>query len=97
MDKRPKTLVEFVELSVRKCRDKGYYPARFQGMWDPQRAVPIINKLVHPAAGEAGFERTVKEGLKDWTLEAAVLAYPEEGFDPLTVATAKMRMGVQDA
>jgi hypothetical protein len=74
-----------------------YHATVFIGMWYPEKSLRTIEKLVISSEPRSGFQRMVTLGLKQWTLEAAVLKCPDS-FSKEANAYAKARMeGILDA
>ena len=71
------TLEQFVDESIRRAHAVGYHPTAFMTMWHNDRSPAPIERLVKSGDQKSGYKRMVKEGLKDWTLEAAVIKYPD--------------------
>ena len=70
------TLEEFVEEGIRLGIEKGFYPAVFQQMRQHYTLEVAIEKLVRTNETKKGFLKMESFGLKEWTLEAAVLKFP---------------------
>ncbi|MDP3550128.1 MAG: hypothetical protein Q8R81_07010 [Novosphingobium sp.] len=85
------TLNDFVEEGIRRAQAVGYHPTAFMGMWYPDRSPKVLENLVSTSDPKTGYKRMVREGLKDWTLEAAVVAYPDH-FSKKAVEYAKFRL-----
>lgn len=91
------TLNEFIEESLRQAASKNFRPKIFPGRWFPRKSPLTIENFVISSKPRSGFKRMVKLGLKEWTLEAAVLAYPDQ-FSNEAKIYAKARMdGTLDA
>jgi len=93
------TLEEFVNEGIRRAREKDYHPTTFLRMRDDYGTVSAIKRLVETGERQSGFQRLKQLGLLDWSLEAAVLRFPEEpGFTKTTATYAKARLdGILDA
>ena len=87
-----KRLEIFVDESIRRCQaaDPPHNPTRFIKM---QRlgTISAIKELVIAGDIQSGFRRMEDCGLLDWSIEAAVLAFPAL-FKPAEVACAKWRL-----
>lgn len=70
------TLEEFVDEGIRRARAVGYHPTTFMSMWANDRSTKPIEKLVISSEPKSGYQRMVTAGLKDWTLESAVVKFP---------------------
>lgn len=68
----------FVDETVSVARKHGYHPTIFIGMRDQVGTVPAIIKLVESPDVQYGFKRLKALGLLDYTIEAAVLRFPDE-------------------
>ncbi len=96
------TLDEFLDESVRRSAAVGYHPTKFIGMRDEARkrgksVVSVIKSLVESSEPRSGYVRLVQLGLTEWSLESAVLKYPQE-FERRTIAFAEARRnGTLDA
>lgn len=91
------TLEEFVDESIRKAQAVGYHPTTFMAMWKQDRSTTPIERLVVSSEPKSGYKRMVREGLKEWTLESAVLKYPGR-FTRTAKEYAKARLdGILDA
>ncbi len=85
------TLEEFVDESLRRSAAIGYHPTAFMAMWARDRSSGPIERWVISSDPKAGYRRMVKAGLQDWTLEAAVMKYPER-FTPKARIYAEARL-----
>jgi hypothetical protein len=85
------TLEEFVDESISRAQARGYTPNWFVGMWNDDRSLAPIEQLVKTSEAKSGYKRMVRIGLKDWTLEAAVVKYPER-FSKEAIAYANARL-----
>lgn len=93
------TLDEFVDNCVAVSIEHGYHPTRFLEMRQSGAypLVGLIKHLVETSEPRSGFVRMKQLGLADWTLEAAVVKFPDE-FTTDTLAYAKARLaGTLDA
>jgi hypothetical protein len=71
-------LEHFIEESVRRSKEKGYYPTAFEAMrvrWGTKEA---MRRLVISGEIQSGFKRLVPLGLKDWSVEAGVVKFADE-------------------
>ena len=73
-----KTLDEFIEESIRLSKQAGYNPTAFSQMRARHGTVEAIKKLVIAGDIKSGFIRLKELGLLEWSLEAAVLKFPNE-------------------
>jgi len=91
------TLEQFIDESIKRSSAVGYHPTAFMAMWAKDRSTAPIERLVISSEPKSGYRRMVKEGLKDWTLEAAVMAYPQQ-FSATARTYAEARLsGTLDA
>jgi hypothetical protein len=91
------TLEDFVDESIRVSREHNYHPTTFIGMWQKDRSPAPIKRLVESSEPKSGYKRLVALGLKDWSLEAAVVKFPDR-FSKDTLAYAEARLkGILDA
>lgn len=87
----PATLEEFIDKSLQLCDQKRYYSGDFRRMRQISPLIPLIKKLVEKGAAPSGYQKTCKLGLKDWTLEAAVVRYSDR-FEKSTIQAAEFRL-----
>ena len=71
-------LEEFIDESIRQSRQKNYHPTVFIRMRGEYGTVEAIKKLVISGEIKSGFKRLEKLDLLEWSLEAAVLKFPNE-------------------
>jgi hypothetical protein len=91
------TLEEFIDESINVAKSHRYVPSIFMAMWAQDRSIAPIVRLVESSEKKSGYVRMEKLGLKEWTLEAAVLKYPER-FSRKTQEYARARLdGILDA
>lgn len=70
-------LETFIEESIERSKAKGYFPRTFIQMrerWGTKRA---IERLVISGDIQSGFRRLKELDLLDWSIEAAVLNFPD--------------------
>ena len=90
-------LNEFIEESLRQAASRNFHPKVFPSLWSSTKSPLTIEKFVISSKPRSGFRRMVELGLKEWTLEAAVLAYPDQ-FSREARVYAEARMnGTLDA
>jgi hypothetical protein len=72
-------LEAFIDEGIRLCRENDYPPKVFERMRRRHRTIGAITRLV-VSGGEpqSGFKRMNDLGLLDWTIEAAVVRFPDE-------------------
>ena len=90
---------EFVNEGIRRSNEKGYFPTKFMQMRSELGTVEAIRRLVETSEPQSGFKKMRALGLSDWTMEAAVIRYPDQqGFSEKTFTYAQARLdGVLDA
>ena len=71
-------LESFIDETIRLARQKGYHPTTFVAMRKRHGTVPAISKLVVSGDIQSGFKRLKELGLLDWSIEAAVVKFPDE-------------------
>ncbi|MFZ1682428.1 MAG: hypothetical protein WAT70_15515 [Rhizobiaceae bacterium] len=71
-------LEHFIDDTIRMARERGYNPSVFITMRLQHGTIPAISRLVRSGDVQSGFRRLIAMGLKDWSIEAAVLRFPEE-------------------
>lgn len=72
------TLDSFIDKTIKQGVRKGYNPTIFISMRQKLGTLNAIKKLVVSGDIQSGFKRLVDLGLKDLTIEAAVLKFPEQ-------------------
>ncbi|MGI4945607.1 MAG: hypothetical protein ACRYHQ_34430 [Janthinobacterium lividum] len=91
------TLEQFIEEGIKLGIKHGFQPTVFVRMRQDYGLVGAIERLVKTGEPQAGFRRMKEFGLVDWTLEAAVLKYPDR-FSKHAKEFAKARLdGILDA
>ena len=88
MPKASLVLEAFIDETIKLSRQKGYHPTVFIGMRERHQTIPAISRLV-----QSGFKRLNELGLIDWTIEAAVIKFPEE-FSADTRECAEFRLRI---
>jgi hypothetical protein len=71
-------LEAFIDESIRLSHENNYHPTAFKGMRTRYGTVAAIERLVISGDIQSGFVRMRQLGLLDWTIEAAVLKFPDE-------------------
>jgi hypothetical protein len=90
------SLEEFIEDSLQHLSERGYVPDEFLDMRNQHGLITAITRCVEGSEFKGGFLRLLELGLVDWSLESAVVEFPER-FTKLTVAYARARLnGVFD-
>jgi hypothetical protein len=78
MKKASPELESFIDESIKRSRAKGYQPTTFEGMrrrWGTHEA---IRRLVISGEIQSGFRKMIPLGLRDWTVESAVVRFSDE-------------------
>jgi hypothetical protein len=83
------TLTEFIDEGIRLSTERGARPHAFIKMRETHGLVTAIRLCVD--RGASGLETARKIGLLDWSLEAAVLQFPDD-FSSTTQRHAKERL-----
>ena len=78
MTKASLALEAFIDETIYRSAEKSYYPTTFIGMRQRYGTIPAISKLVRSGDVQSGFRRLRQLNLLDWTIEAAVLKFPDE-------------------
>lgn len=85
----------WIDESIRLSRSKGYHPRDFIRMREANghRSVEPIERLVQSGEIQSGFKRMKQIGLLAWSLEAAVMKFPER-FTKAARECADFRLNV---
>jgi hypothetical protein len=90
------TLEQFVDELIRRARPRGYVPTIFMRMRAEYGTVSAIKRLVETSEAQSGFRRLKELGMLDWSLESAVLKFPDQ-FTRKTIEYARARLqGILD-
>lgn len=84
-------LEAFVDEGIVRSVRLGYNPTTFQRMRRDQGTVVAITKLVQSGDMQSGFRRLADLGLLEWSIEAAVMKFPER-FSIAAHECAEFRM-----
>ena len=79
-------LEAFIDESIRVSQEHGYNPTAFVGMRHRHGTVDAISRLVTSGDLQTGFKRMRALGLLKWTLEGAVMQFPDEFPRPVREA-----------
>lgn len=71
-------LEAFIDETIKVSAQKAYYPTVFMGMRSQYGTIEAISRLVVSGDVQSGFTKLKKLGLLDYTIEAAVLKFPQE-------------------
>lgn len=92
------TLEQFIDESIKRSAEKDYHPTTFMRMRRDYGTIRAIKRLVESSERQSGFRRLQELGMLDWSLEAAVLKFPEDFPDRKTAEYARARLdGILDA
>jgi hypothetical protein len=67
----------FIDESIRRSIKAGYRPTVFVGMRARHGTVEAITRLVQSGEIQSGFEKLRQLGLLEWSIEAAILKFPD--------------------
>ena len=71
-------LEAFIDETIRRSAEHKYHPTTFIGMRGRHGTLIAISRLVVSGDIQSGFKRLCQLGLREWTIESAVLKFPEE-------------------
>lgn len=71
-------LEAYIDETIRLSAKHNYHPTTFVGMRGRYGTHAAISRLVVSGDIQSGFKRLCELGLKEWTIESAVLKFPEE-------------------
>ena len=71
-------LEAFIDETIRLSAEHKYHPTTFIGMRGRHGTIEAISRLVVSGDIQSGFKRLCGLGLKEWTIENAVLKFPGE-------------------
>ncbi|UWU68201.1 hypothetical protein [Bradyrhizobium sp. NC92] len=66
----------WIDESIRISAKHDYHPTAFVGMRARHGTVEAIKRLVSQGDIQSGFRRLKELGLKEWTIEQAVINFP---------------------
>lgn len=81
----------FIDETIRRSREHGYHPTTFIGMRERYGTVRAISRLVISGEIQSGFKRLIELNLKEYTIEQAVLMFPND-FSQSVYDAAKWRL-----
>ena len=67
-----------VDTCMEKCKHVGFNPSMFKRMRENLGTLAAIEKLVVSGEMHSGFKQLHKLGMLKWSVEAAVLKFPNE-------------------
>lgn len=85
------TLEDFIDETIQRSQANGYHPTVFIGMRERHGTVVAIKRLVQSGDIQSGFRRLSELGLVEWTIESAILKFPDE-FSPVDIECARFRL-----
>jgi hypothetical protein len=88
-------LEEFIGELISRAGAAGYVPTAFISMRDRWGTVEAINRLMRSGQIQSGFRRLRDLGLLQWSIEAAVIRFPER-FGRSVRAAAQFRLDHSD-
>lgn len=71
-------LEAFIDETIRLSRKNNYHPTAFIAMRHRHGTINAITRLVENGDVQSGFKRLSELGLLEWTIEAAVMKFPDE-------------------
>ena len=71
-------LEEFIDKSIRVSIEHGYHPTVFMEMRTRHGTAGAIDRLVRSGDIQSGFKRLRELGLLEWSIENAVLKFPDD-------------------
>jgi hypothetical protein len=86
-------LEAFIDETIRLAKEHNYSPTVFRGMRAQYGTVAAIEKLVQSGDVQSGFKRLESLGLLEWSIEAAVIKFPER-FTRAARECAQFRLGL---
>lgn len=91
-------LEAFIDETIKRAAAAGYHPTEFIRMRRTYQTVPAISRLVVSGDIQSGFKRLQQLGLLDWSIEAAVLRFPEEfSRDVQECAAFRIKLALEQA
>ncbi|MEA2915662.1 MAG: hypothetical protein QOJ15_7743 [Bradyrhizobium sp.] len=86
---RPSLLQLFLERKV--ALEDGYHPTTFVQMRERYKTVEAIRRLIRSGELQSGFKRMKELGMLEWTIERAVIQFPEH-FSGEEIEAARWRL-----
>ena len=87
-----KALEDFIDETIRRSRERGYHPTAFMEMRNRWGTKGAIERLVIAGDIQSGFKRLKGLNMLEWTIEAAVLNFPEAFTNREVRAAAEWRL-----
>jgi hypothetical protein len=85
-------LDDFIDETIRRSREGGCYPTAFMEMRSRWGTKGAIERLLVAGDIESGFKRLNCLNMLEWTIEAAVLKFPEVFTNREVRAAAEWRI-----
>jgi hypothetical protein len=85
-------LEQFIDESIWRSRERGYHPTGFIDMRERRGTKGAIERLVISGDIQSGFKRLKELKMLEWTIEAAVLKFPEVFTNREVRAAAEWRL-----
>lgn len=85
------TIDEYIDETIRVSAVHGYHPTEFIAMRIRYGTVECIKRLLKNGDIQSGFKRLCELGLKEHTIEAAALKFPDQ-FSKDELASAEWRL-----
>ena len=86
----------FCDECVRRSKQRNFDHSIFEGMRTRHGSVAAIKTLVEMGGKLSGIKKLNELGLLNWSVEAAVIKFPEE-FTPRTLEFAKEQLRLERA
>ncbi|MDR2311678.1 MAG: hypothetical protein LBE54_11900 [Brucellaceae bacterium] len=71
------SIEDYIDETIRVSRLHGYNPTEFISMRERYRTIPCIKRLLANGDIQSGFKRLCELGLREYTIEAAALKFPD--------------------
>lgn len=85
-------LEAFIDEAIRLSAKHNYHPTTFVGMRARYGTHEAISRLAVSGDIQSGFKRLCALGLKEWSIESAIMKFPEE-FSKDLQECAAFRLG----
>ena len=89
----PSELEAFIDEMLYRARQDHYVPSEFIRMRAQYGTVGAISRLVRSGHIQSGFRRLCSLGLREWTIESAVLRFRDQ-FRPADIECATFRLQI---
>ncbi|MDD2869581.1 hypothetical protein [Neomegalonema sp.] len=84
-------LEAFLDETIRRSKKAGYHPTAFIVMRGRLGSLETVSRLVRSGEIQSGFRELRRLNLLDWSVEAAVVAFPGE-FSKVDLDCARWRL-----